>query len=64
MLQVEAPIFYVDECLNSDLFVQILLNAGFKVARHRDYLDQGVPDEVRTTVELQNFQIFIAAKSS
>lgn len=40
------PKFYVDECLDSDHFVEPLRTAGLEIVRHRDMLEEGVLDEV------------------
>ena len=40
------PKFYVDECLDSDHFIDPLRGAGLKVVRHREMLEWGVSDEV------------------
>lgn len=40
------PRFYVDECLDSDHFIDPLRDAGLNVVRHREILEKGVPDEV------------------
>ena len=47
MRRDREPIFYVDECLDSDHFIDPLRRAGLNVVRHRDMLEKGVPDEVR-----------------
>lgn len=39
------PIFFVDENLDSDLFVGPVLRAGLVLRRHRDHFDPGTPDE-------------------
>ena len=39
------PIFYVDEDLDSDDFVNPLIEAGFAIKRHRDHFAPGTPDE-------------------
>jgi len=36
----------VDECLDSDCFVEVLESAGMKVVRHRDLFEKGISDEV------------------
>ncbi len=41
-----APIFYVDECLDSDNFIDPLRGAELNVVWHREMLEKGVPDEV------------------
>jgi ribosomal protein L24E len=38
--------FYIDECLDSDHFIDPLRGGGLKVVRHREMLEWGVPDEV------------------
>ncbi|MEM0963532.1 MAG: hypothetical protein AAGK21_13465 [Bacteroidota bacterium] len=38
-------VFYVDEDLDSDQFVLPVLEAGFRLVRHRDVLKPGAPDE-------------------
>ena len=40
------PKFYIDECLDSDHFIDPLRGAGLKVVRHREMLEEGAPDEV------------------
>lgn len=40
------PKFYVDECLDSDHFVEPLRGAGLEIVRRRDMLEEGVLDEV------------------
>lgn len=44
MLRTNDPIFYVDECLDSDDFVKPLVDAGLEIVRHKDILEKGVPD--------------------
>ena len=40
------PKFYIDECLDSDHFINSLRDAGLNVVRHREILEKGVRDEV------------------
>ncbi len=43
---IREPQFYVDECLDSDCFVEVLESAWIKVVRHRDLFEKGISDEV------------------
>lgn len=53
------PKFYVDECLDSDHFVEPLRGAGLEIVRHRDMLEEGVLDEVwiRAVSEAEFFAV-------
>ncbi len=46
MPHADLPVFYVDECLDSNNFVEPLQESGLNIVRHRDILNQGVSDEV------------------
>ena len=45
MPHANEPTFYVDECLDSDDFVEPLRHAGFDIVRHKDIFTPGVSDE-------------------
>ena len=46
MKTVLEAVFYVDEDLDSDHFVNPLLEVGFKIKRHRDYFSPGATDDL------------------
>ena len=59
MSRASEPKFYVDECLDSNHFVESLRGAGLEIVRHRDILDRGVPDEewIRKVSEAEYFAV-------
>lgn len=44
MPHADLPVFYVDECLDSNNFVEPLRKSGLNIVRHRDIMNQGVSD--------------------
>ncbi len=46
MRHAKLHTFYVDECLDSDHFIEPLRNSDLQVVRHREILERGVPDEI------------------
>ena len=45
MQTVYDPTFYVDECLDSTIFIGYLRRKNFQIVRHRDVFGKGVSDD-------------------